>query len=159
MKKTSYASLASLILVLSACVDLNASTPRPDYTIRVVPTAQGDVAVAPPCPSYATELADPLDNQPMPQFGCASTQNLASMIENPDDLVQGRTLGPARAVTSVGAIRRYDNNQTRGLIIPGAEANQQATTTAPAAASALTGDVTGGASAAPAAAAGAAGAP
>jgi len=132
------------LLGLTGC-DPYQPTMRPDYTIAVVPSAQSSVAIAPTCPSWATQNADPYDNQPLPQFGCASARNLADMVENPDDLVMGRSLAESRGVTHVGAVRRYDNNQTRGLVWTGTEDNQVANTTAPVAASPMTGDVTGGA--------------
>ena len=139
-------------LALTGCGDPYDPTVRPDYTIRVVPTAQGYKAVEPACVDWAN-AADPFDNQSIPQFGCASQRNLAAMIENPKDLVEGRTLSNARGVTQVGAIRRYDNNQTRGLITPDSESSQIAVSTSAGASSTLTGDVTGGASVTPAAAA------
>ena len=140
------------VLALSACIDPYDPTPRPDYTIRVVPTAQGSVAIPPACPSWAFDVKDPYDQQPDPQFGCANARNLAAMVENPNDLVSGRPLADSRGVTEVGAIRRYDNNQSRGLIWTGNEDNQIAATTSAAGSSPLTGDITGGAGA-PAAAA------
>jgi hypothetical protein len=70
------------------------------------------------------------------------------MAERPDDLVAGRPIADARGVTEVGAIRRYDNNQTRGLITPDAEVSQVAATTMSTSQSSLTGDITGGAGAA-----------
>ena len=73
-------------------------------------------------------------------------RNLALQVERPADLVEGRELGPQRGVTAVGAIRRYDNNQTRGLIDPENGADSvAAATTAVTAQSTLTGDVTGAA--------------
>jgi hypothetical protein len=132
--------------LLAAC-DPYDPTMHPNYAIRVTPTPTGGVASAPACPSWATETNDPYDNQPFPQFGCANARNLALQVEHPNDLVAARPLGEGRGVESVGAIRRYDNNQTRGLITTGAEVNQVATTTATTSASAMSGDVTGGASA------------
>jgi len=136
------------LMTLAACVDPYQPTMRPDYTIRVVPTAQGDVAVPPGCPSWTNDTKDPFDEQPDPQFGCSSARNLALTVENPDDIVHGRTLDDARGVTAVGAVRRYDNNQPRGLIWTGTEDNQAATTTASTGTSSMTGDVTGSANAA-----------
>ncbi len=135
------------LMALTACVDPYESTLRPDYVIRVTPTEQHgkSVATPPACPSWNTDVTDPFDSQPLPQFGCAHARNLASMVENPNDLVEGRPLANARGVTSVGAVRRYDNNQPRGLITPDSETSQQAVTTAPTATSPMTGDVTGGA--------------
>ena len=135
------------LLALTGCGDLYLSTMRPDYSIRVTPTPEGSVATAPECPAWSDESANPFDNQPLPQFGCAHARNLADMVENPDDLVEGRTMGKERGVTHVGALRRYDNNQVRGLIWTGPDVNEVAKTTAPAAASTLSGDVTGGTSA------------
>ncbi len=152
---TATLSLATLVLV-TACVDPYAPTMRPDYTIRVVDTPHGAVALPPPCPSYANETTDPYDNKPLPQFGCSVARNLAMSVENPEDLVKGRELGPQRGVIAVGAIRRYDNNQTRGLIDPDSSADSSvATTTSSASASAISGDATGSSTtgAAPAAAA------
>lgn len=146
MKTASSLLLGFGFLALAACESPYAPTPRPDYTIRVMPTAQGNVAIPPTCPDWKTASADPFDNQPMPQFGCANARNLAGMVENPNDLIEGRALANARGVTAVGAIRRYDNNQPRGLITPSAEVSQVAATTAPTAASSLTGDVTAGGS-------------
>jgi hypothetical protein len=133
------------LLALTAC-DPYDPTYHPDYAIRVTPTPAGGVATAPSCPSWATENTDPFDNQPVPQFGCSDARNLAAQVEKPNDLIQPRSMGDMRGVAVVGAIRRYDNNQTRGLITTGAEVNQVATTSASTSASSLTGDVTGGAS-------------
>jgi hypothetical protein len=135
------------LLTLAACSSPYGGTPRPDYTIRVVPTPNGPIAVAPTCPSWATDTSDPFDNQPIPQFGCANARNLALMVEQPEDLVKGRDLGPARATTTVGAIRRYDNNQTRGLLDPDTSPDMAAAvTTSSTASSSLSGDATGSAS-------------
>lgn len=148
MKKSRLFFTVSLLglLSLSAC-DFYGGTPRPDYAIRVTKTAQGSVATPPACPSWTTETKDPYDNQPDPQFGCANARNLALMSDNPDDLVEGRALADARGVTSVGAIRRFDNDQTRGLVWTGGETESVATTTAASATSSLSGDITGGAGA------------
>jgi hypothetical protein len=148
MKINRFTFVFPVILVLTGCVDPYPPTMRPDYVIRVVPTAHGDVAVGPTCASWAFDNQDPYDNQPLPQFGCATAQNLAAMAERPDDLVAGRPIADARGVTEVGAIRRYDNNQTRGLITPDAEVSQVAATTMSTSQSSLTGDITGGAGAA-----------
>lgn len=148
MKKLSLLIFGFGILALAGCEDPYQPTLRPDYTIHVVSTPKGDVALPPECPSWATETTDPYDNQPFPQFGCANARNLALSVEQPSDLVRGRDLGPQRSVTAVGAIRRYDNNQTRGLIDTSTNADSAiAATTSAAPASALTGDITGGAAA------------
>ncbi|MDD4616267.1 MAG: CpaD family pilus assembly lipoprotein [Alphaproteobacteria bacterium] len=137
-----YSFFALGFLALAAC-DSFAPTPRPDYTIHVVPGAHGSaVAIPPNCPSWNDALANRFDNQPLPQFGCATARNLAVLVENPNDLVEGRNLASQRSVTAIGAIRRYDNNQTRGLLIPVQETSSTGATTAPTGSSALTGEIT-----------------
>lgn len=131
------------VLSLTAC-QVYQPTPKPDYTIQVIPTAKGMTAIPPTCPNWATDITDPYDNQPVPQFGCATARNLAMMTENPEDLVKGRDLGETRGVLMVGAIRRYDNNQTRGLLSTSSSLDNAAdVTTSPASSSTMTGDVTG----------------
>jgi hypothetical protein len=147
MTRFSLISLALGLLALGACADPYAPTPRPDYTIRVMSTPKGDIALPPPCPSWATATTDPYDNQLLPQYGCANARNLALAVERPSDLVRGRDLGPQRGVTAVGAIRRYDNDQTRGLLYLSTSLDTAVdATTSSSASSPLTGDVTGGAS-------------
>jgi type IV pilus biogenesis protein CpaD/CtpE len=107
-------------------------------------TSDGFVAIPPGCPSNVTDVTDPYDNQPRPQFGCADARNLAMMAERPEDIVKPRDLGPASGVTSTGAILRYNNNQTRGLIYTTSSPDSAVdTTTANTAASGITGDLTG----------------
>jgi hypothetical protein len=130
-------------LTLAAC-EILPPTPNPDYVIRVTPAGKESVATPPPCPGWDDAVANPLDNKPIPQFGCATSRNLASMVDNPNDLVEGRTMGPSRGVLSVGSIRRYDNNQARGLIMPVSETSQAASSTAASTTSPMTGDVTEG---------------
>ena len=149
MKILSLLTLSLGLMTLTACADPYAPTMKPDYAIRVMTTPNGAVAVPPQCPSWATAVTDPYDNQLTPQMGCASARNLAMSVENPNDLIRGRELGPERGVGAVGSIRRYDAGQTRGLIDPNTAADSSiAATTSSAPASGISGDVTGGAPAA-----------
>lgn len=136
------ASIFLAALTMSACVELP-PTPRPDYAIRVKTENGKTVAVPPPCPSWNTEVTNPFDNQPLPQLGCANARNLASMIERPEDLLEGRDIGSPDAVTSLGAVIRYKNNQTRGLIWTGSDPSTTATTTASTPSSSMTGEAAG----------------
>ena len=149
MNKSRLLFIPATLFLLSACENPYKPTMRPDYTIHVVSTAKGDVAIPPKCPSWSSEATNPFDEQPLPQFGCATARNLAMSVERPSDLVRGRDLGPARGAEIVGGIRRYDNSQPRGLIDPSTNADSAvAASTSSAPASSLSGDVTGGASAA-----------
>jgi Pilus biogenesis CpaD protein (pilus_cpaD) len=135
--------ISASLLALAAC-DPYPPTMTPDYSIRVMPSQNGMVAIPPNCPSWSADTKDNYDNQPDPQFGCATARNLALTVERPEDLVQPKPMGDTRGVVMVGAIRRYDNNQTRGLIYTSDtdDATMDATT-APTGSSQLTGDVTG----------------
>jgi len=149
MTKDSSCALFLGLLALTACTDPYPPTPRPDYTIHVVSLPAGRVAIPPTCLKWSEATTDPYDNQPLPQLGCATARNLALMVERPDDLVHGRELGPERGVHAVGTIRRYDNDQTRGLIDPQSGTDSvAASTTSFQAAPNLPGDITGAAAAA-----------
>jgi hypothetical protein len=136
---------AAYLLAFAATISLGAceTMPKPDYTIRVVPSADGKtmVAMPPDCPSWSDNPATTLDNQTLPQYGCANARNLATMVDQPSDLIKGRPLDPARGVISGGTIVRYDNNQTRGLIYPSQTPDTAVDTTSnPTATSGLTGE-------------------
>src|SRR5689334_4381009 len=102
MKRITFSLLSFGILGLTACTDPYPATPHPAYRIQVVSTPKGSVAVPPTCPGWSDALKDPYDNQPDPQFGCATARNLAMMVEQPKDLLHGRELGPQRGVLAVG---------------------------------------------------------
>lgn len=146
MVKISLYALPLGLLVLAGCIQMYPPTPNPDYAIHVASTPKGSVAIPPVCPGWAMATTDPYDNQLTPQFGCATARNLAMAVERPDDLLHGRNLGPERGVHGVGEIRRYDNDQTRGLLDPQTNVDSvAATTTSSTPASGLSGDATGGA--------------
>src|ERR1700722_6115933 len=130
------------VIALAGCEDPYQPTPRPDYTIRVMPTPNGNlVAIPPSCPSWTTATTDPYDNKQLPQLGCATARNLAMMVEQPQDLVKGRDLGGSSGVTAVGSVLRYNYGQTRGLIWTGADPNQVSNTTASTPNPAVNGEV------------------
>lgn len=140
-------SIGTACLALAACDTLFPPTPTPDYTIKVVPGPNGMTAVPPACLNWTNAVADPYDNQPLPQFGCANTRNLAFMVDRPEDLIHGRDFGDSSGVMAVGAMRRYYGNQTRGLLDSSASPDSSvAITTASTPASGITGDATGSSS-------------
>ena len=95
MKKTALV-LSFGLIALSGCNTFYDPTPTPDYTVHVVPTATGMVAVPPDCPPWSSATVNPYDNQPIPQFGCANARNLSLMVDRPSDLVKGRNLGDSK---------------------------------------------------------------
>jgi len=51
----------------------------------------------------------------MPPLGCSMATNLASMVEDPNDLLLGRPAGPTDGVTAVRAVNRYRTGSTAAL--------------------------------------------
>lgn len=141
-QRATCAAVLLAALSAAACVELP-PTPKPDYAIHVKTRNGKATAVPPTCASWNTDVTDPFDNQPLPQFGCANARNLAYMIDRPEDLVDAREIGSPDAVTTLGSVIRYKNNQTRGLIWTGTDASTVATTSASTPSSSLTGEAAG----------------
>lgn len=98
----------------------------PDYRIRLTEDPDGRLQAVPPeCPSWRTESNSFLQNEPWPQYGCANARTLAAMIERPEDLLEGRELGPASGTVTAQSIRRYNEGKTTALIDPNAKAPVQ----------------------------------
>lgn len=73
-------------------------------------------AKAPGCPRWPAPLGHDPYNQPMPQLGCATANNLAQMIADPGDLVVARPLAPADGARAVLPVRAYrDGEPTASL--------------------------------------------
>jgi hypothetical protein len=109
-------ALVLTLMSLSACGAFFEPTQNSDYTIRVVRQGNKYVAIPPTCPAWSGVEANPTDHQPFTQYGCSNARNLAMMVEYPSDLVRGRDIGPQRGVIAVGAVRRYDDNVSRGIL-------------------------------------------
>ena len=57
------------------------------------------VAVTKECGDWSTDMADTSSNEPYPNFGCATQNNIAAMVVNPNDFVVPRPTTPALAAT------------------------------------------------------------
>jgi type IV pilus biogenesis protein CpaD/CtpE len=66
-----------------------------------------------PCPNWANDPVDPYANQGSPYLGCSNDVNLLRMVERPQDLQQGRTLGPASGERQAGAVKAYDTDKVK----------------------------------------------
>jgi pilus assembly protein CpaD len=82
---------------------------------RVEVTIQRYVAVPPECPDWSKQSGFDPYNLPMSNIGCATATNLAQMVADPADLVQGRSLGPADATREAEAIVRYRTDEVKQL--------------------------------------------
>lgn len=111
---------ASVALMVSGCESLNDAPRAPDYRIQVVPSPDGNgyIAIPPTCPDWRTETTDPWDNNPWPQYGCATQRNLAMMIDRPEDLVRGRDLSAANGTVVAAGMARYQKGKTTALVDP-----------------------------------------
>ena len=73
--------------------------------------------VSPPrCPDWSASPATGHANIPNSNYGCATANNFALMIDNPRDLIAGRALGPASAEPSLNSVSRYRTDQVKALL-------------------------------------------
>ncbi|MGB0695170.1 MAG: CpaD family pilus assembly lipoprotein [Rhodospirillaceae bacterium] len=87
----------------------------PDLKRGLAPAPQGTMAVLirryeilePDCPDYSSPYLGGWHNRPSSNLGCAQGINLARMIENPEDLVQGRSLDDMNGFFGALAVNRY----------------------------------------------------
>lgn len=79
----------------------------------VVVSAESYSARALNCPDWSKPSEyDPL-NQPNSNFGCATSRNIADMVDNPRDLEMGRTPGPASGHLGASAVDRLYNDKAK----------------------------------------------
>jgi pilus assembly protein CpaD len=85
------------------------------------------VADAGPCGVWPEDLGPAihnksyLDNKPYYNLGCATQRNLASMIDNPADLVQPRPETPAYTARRSIAFEKYRKGNTTATVYPEAD--------------------------------------
>jgi pilus assembly protein CpaD len=97
------------LLLAQADAPITAGTVQPG-SVRVV--ASRAVASVPGCPNWAkAEIA--ATGNTSSNYGCATNSNLAAMIANPTDLVEGQR-GPVTAGAATRAIRSYREVQPTG---------------------------------------------
>lgn len=63
------------------------------------------------CGDWSENAGDTLSNLPMANFGCSVQHNIAAQIDDPQDLLQPRALGPADPVRRNGEIDKYQKGQ------------------------------------------------
>jgi Pilus biogenesis CpaD protein (pilus_cpaD) len=96
----------SVILLMSGCT-LSAGDQPPPTATR-------------PCSLWFNYPADRHSNRDSPYLGCANDANLRVMIDRPEDLAQGRPLGPASGEREARAVEAYRQGKVRPL--PSSEA-------------------------------------
>lgn len=63
------------------------------------------------CGDWSTNWADTADNQPTPNFGCATQHNLAAMIADPRDLVEPRAMEASDATRRATVLGHYEKGE------------------------------------------------
>jgi pilus assembly protein CpaD len=82
--------VACLPLLTAACTGVLPSPPQ----TSVVQTPNGaNQAIVSGCPNWNIPEGASWTNASSPNFGCATAQNLAAMIVDPTDLIEGKTPG------------------------------------------------------------------
>ncbi|TCD06901.1 pilus assembly protein CpaD [Erythrobacteraceae bacterium CFH 75059] len=85
----------------------------PAGQVRVVVVRS--VASMPGCPDWSARSDINLANATYPNFGCAINGNLAAMVANPEDLIQGQAgTGETVVLTSTKAINSYREQAPTG---------------------------------------------
>lgn len=85
-------------------------------TVRISLTRAS--ATVPGCPDWSSNSETNLNNATHPNFGCATTSNLAAMVANPDDLLRGATSDSNTVITSnkaVSTLREAKPSGANGL--------------------------------------------
>ncbi|WP_312490574.1 CpaD family pilus assembly protein [Sphingomonas sp.] len=96
-----------------------ARAPLAPATIRVVVTRAR--ASVPGCPDWSSDVAPDWAGRTASNHGCAVNRNLAAMVANPHDLVQGvdgpASADPAVAARAVNAFRRAQPTGNGGTLL------------------------------------------
>jgi pilus assembly protein CpaD len=74
---------------------------------EVVVFAQTVAVLPPDCPGYNSPIALDYEWRPNTKIGCANAINLGLMVANPNDLAQGRPIGPADGEAMALGVQRY----------------------------------------------------
>ncbi|HEX3952005.1 MAG TPA: CpaD family pilus assembly lipoprotein [Stellaceae bacterium] len=66
------------------------------------------LVTSPACPNWSKSGVLDFTNTLNSNYGCANMTNLARMVANPADLIEGRPVGLADAVPAASAVNRYE---------------------------------------------------
>jgi len=76
-------------------------------TERVPPVATAEH----PCPAWVEFPLNRHSNADSIHLGCSNAVNLKAMLDNPEDLVRGRDLGPANGARAAIGVEKYERGQ------------------------------------------------
>lgn len=76
------------------------------------------VATPPECRNFSLDLNRSAIENSGPRGGCTNERNLTLMVEDPRDLVRGRSIGPADPDQTSNAVNRYRTDKVKDLLKP-----------------------------------------
>ncbi len=76
------------------------------------------VVTPPECRNFSIDLNRSSQENPRGQSGCTNERNLTLMVEDPRDLVRGRSIGPADAEHAANGVERYRTDDIKELLKP-----------------------------------------
>ena len=119
MKNHHLLCLSFVLAALSGCADAPHRSVNREYPITLEKMSDGTLRAVPPvCPKWEDYTVNGDSTDVVTPLGCATARNLAIMIDNPKDLVEGRDPGPVDPTIAAAAIERYHNGQTKPLLDP-----------------------------------------
>ncbi len=68
---------------------------------------------AAPCPAWVNYPVDRHSNAGSPYLGCTNAANLAQMLDDKKDLVEGRPLAPANGAREAKSVQDYEEGKTK----------------------------------------------
>ena len=74
------------------------------------------VALAPDCQAWSDIYSGWYQNSPTEALGCSNQRNLALMLADPRDLIQGRETVPADGQRMAGAVQRYRADKVKPFV-------------------------------------------
>ncbi len=99
-------------LLLSREVPVVAGTPAPGQ-LRVIVSRSS--AAVPDCSNWSRKSQPEFASSTMSNYGCATNSNLAAMVANPEDLVQGQIAdGSGDPLSTAKAIKSYRDAEPTG---------------------------------------------
>lgn len=116
--------MRALLLILSAALAGCSANPteRVEWPVTVAPAAgnpQRLVVVPPACgpvPAAVDDLHGTSWHNPHLGLGCSQARNFALQVEEPRDLLSGRTAAPPDAEREAAAVARYRKGEEKDLM-------------------------------------------
>lgn len=102
-------------LLLSTAAPVTETAPAPG-TVRIVVTRT--TAEVPHCPNWDRLSQPELAASSMSNYGCAVNSNLAAMVADPNDLIEGKAYAGSDPRAAVKAIRTYRDADPTGKLSP-----------------------------------------